>query len=101
MILYNTTFNLDGAVEPDWIRWVRDVYFTAALDSGFVLKHNLMSLRYETENNGKTYSVQLFFSDEEHLEGFLKNHEAPVMGDLSQRFGSSVVYFQTILDVLI
>jgi hypothetical protein len=101
MILFNTTFNIDSSIESEWIIWARDVYFTSALDSGFVRKHHLLSLRYETENSGSTYSLQLFFESDIHFEEYLKKHEASVMEDLSRRFGNNVVYFQTILDVII
>ncbi|MBC7450481.1 MAG: DUF4286 family protein [Cytophagales bacterium] len=101
MILFNTTFNIDDSVETAWILWARDVYFTSALDSGFVLKHHLMSLRYETENSGKTFSLQLFFENDNHFEEYLKQYEVPVMEELAKRFGTNVVYFQTILDVII
>ena len=101
MILFNTTFNIDPDIESEWIIWARDVYFTSALDSGFVQKHHLLSLRYEMENSGRTFSLQLFFESDTHFEEYIKKHEGTVMDDLAKRFGSNVVYFQTILDVII
>ncbi len=101
MILFNTTFNLDPAIENEWLQWARDVYFTLALDSGYVHKHHLMRLRYETENSGSTYSLQLFFEKDSHIEKFLEEYEYKALDKLSERFGSNVVYFQTMLDVVI
>lgn len=101
MILFNTTFNVDPAIEAAWILWARDVYFTSALDSGFVVKHHLMSLRYETENSGSTFSLQLYFESDAYFETFVKTYEVPILSDLAKRFGSDVVYFQTVLDVII
>lgn len=101
MILFNTTFNLDTAVEAAWLQWARDVYFTLALDSGYVHKHHLMKLRYEDENNGSTYSLQLFFEKDSHLEKFLVEYEFKAMDKLVSEFGANAVYFQTMLDVVI
>lgn len=101
MILFNTTFNIDAAIENEWLTWARDVYFTLALDSGFVHKHHLMKLRYETENNDCTYSLQLYFENDTHLEKFLEDYEYKAIENLSKRFGSNAVYFQTLLDVVI
>ena len=101
MILFNTTFNLDTSVETEWVNWAKDVYFTNALDSGFVVRHHLMRLRYEEEGNGSTYSLQLFFEKESHLEKFLEECEQKAMDDLAKRFGTGAVYFQTMLDVVI
>jgi len=101
MILFNTTFNIDSAIENEWLLWARDVYFTLALDSGFVHKHHLMRLRYETENSGCTYSLQLYFEKDSHVEKFLEEYEYKAIEDLAKRFGSNAVYFQTILDVVI
>jgi hypothetical protein len=101
MILFNTTFNLDSAVEADWLTWTKEIYFTNALDSGFVVKHHLLRLRYEVEGNGSTYSAQLYFEKEEHFEKFLENWEYKAMEVLAKRYGSNVVYFQTMLDVIL
>lgn len=101
MILFNTTFNLDPAIEEAWLLWARDVYFTLALDSGYVHKHHLMKLRYETENSGSTYSLQLFFEKDSHVEKFLEDYEYKAIEELAKRFSSNAVYFQTILDVVI
>jgi hypothetical protein len=101
MILFNSTFNLDPAVEADWIAWAKDVYFTNALDSGFVVRHHLMRLRYETEGGGSTFSAQLFFNEEAHLEKYLEDWEHKAMHTLAVRYGSDVVYFQTMLDVVL
>ena len=98
MILFNTTFNLDSSVETEWVNWAKDVYFTNA---GYVVRHHLMRLRYEEEGNGSTYSLQLFFEKEGHLEKFLEDWEQKAMDNLAQRFGTDAVYFQTMLDVVI
>lgn len=101
MILFNTTFNLDSAVETEWVDWAKKTYITNAMDSGCVLRHSLMRLRYEEEGNGSTYSLQLFFEEEKHLKNFIENWEHKSMNDLAIRFGSNAVYFQTMLDVVI
>jgi hypothetical protein len=101
MILFNTTFNLDPTVEADWVNWAKDVYFTNALDSGYVIRHNLMKLRYEEEGSGSTYSLQLFFEKDNHLEKFIQDWEQKAMDELAQRFGSNAIYFQTMLDIVI
>lgn len=101
MILFNTTFNLDPSIEKEWLEWARDVYFTLALDSGYVHKHHLMKLRYETENSGSTYSLQLFFEKDSHVEKFLEEYEYKAIENLATRFGTNAIYFQTILDVVI
>ncbi len=101
MILFNSTFNLDSAVEADWLAWTKEVYFTNALDSGFVVRHHLLRLRYEEEGNGCTYSAQLYFANDEHFEKFLESWENKAMTVLAKRFGPNVVYFQTMLDVIL
>jgi len=100
MILFNTTFNIDSAIENEWLLWARDIYFTLALDSGYVHRHHLMKLRYETEGGGCTYSLQLFFEKDSHMEKFLEEYEYKAIEDLLKRFGSNAVYFQTMLDVV-
>jgi hypothetical protein len=98
MILYNTTFILEEGLEERWAYWVKDIFFTKAIDSGYVIKHHLFTVRNPNPDQGVMYSAQLFFENQNLLENFIIREQDFIINDLQKHFGTKVVFFQTTLD---
>jgi hypothetical protein len=100
MILHNTTFSVDQTVNEAWLDWIKEIYFAAAKESGWVNQFRLMRMRNVPDDSGLTYSVQLYFIQESHWEEFLDAIEPSLLNHLVVHFGEKVLFFQSQLDVI-
>lgn len=101
MILHNTTFSVDQSINAAWLDWIKEIYFEAAKESGWVNQFRLMRMRNVPDDSGMTYSVQLFFINEDYWNLFLDEMEPSLLNHLQQSFGEKALFFQSQLDVII
>lgn len=98
MILYNTTFNVELAIENDWLKWVRTSFVADIVASGFVVEHKILKLLTEIENGGATYSVQCWFENMENCIGFQNDCLEAAQQKMYEKYSGKFVLFSTLLE---
>lgn len=98
MILYNITFNIEPEIQKDWLSWMKNEYFSFALDTGLFMDVKMYQLLNETENQGLTYSVQFFSDSLEKVNVYLENFAPKIVERHNQTFKYKHVSFMTILE---
>ena len=98
MILYNITFNIEPEIQNEWLSWIKEEYFTYALDTGLFSEVKMYRLLNETENQGLTYSVQFFSKSLDHVNTYLEDFAPKIVDRHNQAFKYKHVSFMTILE---
>jgi len=98
MILYNITFNIEPEIKEEWLDWIKKEYFTYAMETGMFLDIKMYRLLNETENQGLTYSVQLFSESLEKTNTYLEDFAPKIVEKHNQVFKYKHVSFMTILE---
>lgn len=97
MILYNITFNIDRAINDEWLAWLREYYLPAVLSTGYFADHKVYRLLKAEEDDSINYALQFFTDSIEKLNGFLE-HDAPeISRQVQEKFRNRHVAFMTVL----
>jgi len=98
MILYNITFNIEPEIREDWLSWMKSNYFSYINDTGLFSEIKLFRLLNETENQGLTYSMQLFSDSLEKVNNYLEVFAPKIVELHNHTFKYKHVSFMTILE---
>ena len=105
MILLNTTFSVDDAVADDFFDFLRRRYVPAARRCG--LGSPLLGrVRVAAERNiatagaSRSYALQLLAPDAAAADAFVAGRQLPLLAEMSAKWGPSVTYFCTALDIV-
>lgn len=98
MIIYNTTYTLDTAIQHEWTYWVRTDYVPAILETGLVTASRVLRLISDVGQQGVVHTVQLEFNDLSTYETFSTNFVDLFYGRMAFRFGTRLASFSTLLE---
>lgn len=95
MILYNTTFVVEDSVHEEWYTWFKETHIQDYLNSQCFLGARLGKITSHVEPGMKTYSLQLFVSDDLTLDQFKNNFLAEIQQKSLQKFATKVLSFSS------
>lgn len=101
MYIYNTTFCLEDSVLEAWKSWLDDEYIPLMITGGAFT--DLHIFRVLTENAGDSISISVQFSVEAlvYVDRWRKEKEQLLAASVTRLFGTKVLYFSTVLEVLV
>ena len=99
MYIYNITFNVDKAIEKEWLDYIKNNFIHKMLKSG-LLKSSLTSKIMVDEAQGNSYSIQFAADNKTDLKQFIDSELYPILNELHLKFSPKMVYFATELDVI-
>ena len=99
MYIYNITFNVDKAIEKEWLDYIKNNFIPKMLESG-LLKSSLTSKIIVDEAQGNSYSIQFAADNQADLKQFIDKELYPILNELHLKFSPKMVYFATELDVI-
>ncbi|NDW11287.1 DUF4286 family protein [Bacteroides sp. 214] len=99
MLIYNTTYHVDDEIHENFVIWLKEYYMQevakdAALHSPRLLK--VLSHREE----GTTYSLQWEVENSTVLHRWHSQNGAKYNDEMLRIFGSKVVGFPTLMEVI-
>lgn len=100
MYIYNTTFIVSNDSYGKWINWVKDVHIpNIQNDSSF---SDIQLVRVLNNDSGpeKSYSLQFKVDSVAYLDRWMKVMEPQIQKDLMLKFGTEVLFFSTILEIM-
>ena len=100
MYIYNTTFCLEDNVLDDWKTWLYEEYIPMMTENGIFFDPKIY--RILTENAGDALSISVQFSVEAlvGVQRWRKENEPFMATSVTRLFGTKVLYFSTVLEVL-
>lgn len=97
MLVSNYTFNISKERISEWESFWQIILHQEWLRGENLRKMETYTLVNEAENDGKTYAIQAFFNEEEHLLLFQEYFESYLLPLIHRQLEGHYVYFQTIL----
>ncbi|HMV15922.1 MAG: DUF4286 family protein [Chitinophagales bacterium] len=98
MIVYTLTANVDEDIADEWLQWMKNEVLHFAL--GTQLPVEFKSFKVLNDNEGVTYTFQLFFKDVFVYKLFLTEHHADFSKLINAKYTDKAVYFNTLLQQL-
>jgi len=100
MLIYNVTVNVEDAVLPQWIKWMKSTHIPEVLATGKFIEATMSKVLVEEELGGTTYSVQYKVKDRETLDRYYREDADRLRKETLKHFGDSLVAFRTELEVV-
>lgn len=98
MYIYNTTFHLDKAIEPEFGPWLR-TYRDKALASGLFYSARILAVRSDHMEEGVTaFALHLEASDNDRVGRWTAGIEAECLPEVFSRWPQRAVAFSTLLE---
>lgn len=98
MILYNTTYTFDTAIQHEWLYWMRREHIPAIMNTKLPVNNRLLRLVSDVGQQGVVVSVQLDFADMTDYEMFIETYAGLFDDRIQFRFGGKMASFSTILE---
>lgn len=100
MYIYNTTFHIDKAVEPDFMDWLCS-YRDSAMATGAFAAARLLTVRSEHMEDGTAaFALHLEAADLSAVRQWAENGEADSLAEIFRRWPQRAVAFSTLLEEL-
>lgn len=101
MLIYNTTYLVSDRQFGPWLKWMNEEHIPFMLKTGYFTKPQVAKvLSADNEQEGTSVSVQFFIRDLYTLELWDEVNAEKLQDELSLRFGTGVLAFSTILEVM-
>lgn len=95
-IIYNTSFIINDEIEQEWVDFIRDGYVAEVRHHK--LSEDIIFTKVSIDQpEGKTYSLQLVFGDEEQKNHFTDHWLPEIESRIIRRFPNQYVCFSSIL----
>lgn len=100
MYIYNMTIKVDPEIHQRWLFWVNAEYVPLILNTGKFTRHQLLRLREVDDSDGPTYALQLFADSKADYNAFKALHEAAVHQAEQAAWGSKMLCFSTLMEIV-
>ena len=99
MIIYNVTCNVETQIAEEWMNWMKEVHIPEVMKCGIftVCKINKVLISNE---DGETFAVQYSCPTMKDLHNYQVNFSTSLQKKHSDRYGTKVVAFRTLLEVI-
>lgn len=100
MYILNTTFAVIRELEPEFTKWVKEVYIPSALKSGIFTNPRLATVLSNEEPRGVSMACEM--SAESISEAVRWHNETAIIlrDDMASRWGDKAMFFTTYLKVI-
>lgn len=99
-IIHNTTYIVNNNIEEDWVQFVIKNYITP-LKKYNACKDVLFTKVSIDQAEGRTYSIQLVFEDEEVRKNFIEEVIFPLEKKLSTTYNDKYLTFDSVLSEIL
>lgn len=98
MFLYNVTIGIDGDVEQEWLRWMKETHIPDVLGTGMFISYKMYKVLHENNDGSVSYSVQYFANSIENVVQYLEVFSPALADEHMQKFKNKHVAFRTLLE---
>ncbi|RYG47209.1 MAG: DUF4286 family protein [Chitinophagaceae bacterium] len=99
-IIYNVTTKVAHAITEKWLSWMKEEYIPAMINTGCFDDALILRLVEVDETEGLTYAVQYSAANREDYNLFIENHSEKMSRIANAKWGSSIISFRSVLQVV-
>ncbi|HMO61050.1 MAG TPA: DUF4286 family protein [Ferruginibacter sp.] len=100
MFIYNVTTKVDAAIHEVWLSWMQQEHIPDVIATGCFAKAQLLRLLEVDESDGPTYAIQYFAESKALYNRYMEKHAATLRQKVSDKWGSSVIAFRSLMQVV-
>lgn len=100
MILYNVTISVEGTIEKEWLKWMREIHIPDVMATKLFVDHKIFKLMNEVDG-GTTYAIQYFALDLEDINTYNREHASRLQQEHLQRYQNKAIAFRTLLEQVV
>ncbi len=100
MLIFNTTFLVSDKMHGSWLKWLREQHIPFMLESEMFSKPQVAKVITAEDEDGTSYSVQFHIHDLQSLENWHVQHATEFQSNFNTKFGTEVIFFATILEIV-
>lgn len=95
-VINNTSYIINPSIENEWIEFMHENYVKYIKDKQLSLDVIFTKVSID-QPEGKTYSLQIVFESEKHLELFLQQHQGELDQKLIKQYHGRYLSFSSVL----
>lgn len=100
MILYNVTISIDKDVEPEWLRWMKQVHIPQVMATACFLEYRMLKMMHEDNPHSTSYAIQYTAESLEELERYQTDHASVLQEEHNQRYANKFAAFRSLLEII-
>ncbi|MGN0211241.1 MAG: DUF4286 family protein [Muribaculaceae bacterium] len=101
MLLYNTTFGVDKAIQDKFIQWLRLEFIPISTDSEYLSQPELFRVNSNaTDPSMANFALHFRADSREDIENWYQDHGSSLFDQIMQIWNGQVVFFSTTLESL-
>ena len=101
MLIYNTTYLVSDKVYGVWFKWVKEYAIPYMTESGHLIQPQIAKVLLEDKSQeGISVTLQVKVRNNDILERWNAMYEAELHQNCFENFGTEVLFFSTVLEIL-
>ena len=100
MLIFNTTYLVSDKMHGVWNKWVREHLIPFMTGSNYFTQPQIAKVYTQEEQEGTSFSVQFHIADLAALEDWNNRYGAEFQKNCSEKFGTEVLFFSTVLEIM-
>lgn len=101
MIIYNVTINIEEAVAPSWLKYMRETHIPDVMSTGCFEKFVLCDLlTRQSDEDGLTYTIQYYCKNMEKYDLYNEKFSPALQQEHNNLYGGKFVAFRSLMKVL-
>lgn len=100
MIVFNTTFHVEAALQEEFVEYMLSVFIPRATHSGLLTSPRLARVFGEEGGEGHSYAMEFTAVDIAALERWNSEESQQVVTPLLEKFKEKVVGFSTVMQTI-
>lgn len=99
MLLFNTTFSFDPAIEEEFIQWLHSEFIPSAINDGeYFFEPELFSFPGADDTPAVNYALHLRAHSQNDINNWYEDHGSRLFAHILNRWPNRAVFFSTTLD---
>jgi hypothetical protein len=91
---------VDNGIATDWLRWLHQEEIPRIVATGCFTHAVILQLLEVDNSDGPTYAVQYHAESKALYNRFIREHSVPLQKIAAETWGSQVVSFRSVLQVI-
>ena len=100
MIIYNTTTKVAHHFVADWQEWMLHTFLPKILETGLFQSCQMHRLLDQEDDEGETFVAQCQANTRSDYDLFLAHHATALRKEVHEKFGTHVISFHTLMEVI-
>lgn len=100
MLVHNITTKLSWRIEKEWLQWHKENYIPEVLRTELISDHKIFRLLDQEDDEGPTFTTQLFFATMEKYEEYIRLHSPGLRNKAIDKWGNESISFHTVMQLV-